>query len=485
MAQYPFHKVIWSEGLLVSPQHFQQTDRYHDSHLDFRVQPLVPYGWGAIDLKIEFNIDRYQKNGVLQVTRFSGVLPSGATINIPDGDDMPDSRTVKLQDVSSTTTDVYVAIPTDQPDGLNYHMDCETLKDTRYVAKFVKCVDETDTENTQEIVIAQKNLKILFGSELNDTYERIKIAELVKQTDGSIIINPDYVPPCLVFSASAHLSSVLQDLVHRLTDMSTALSVARHPHGKHTARETHLETLWVLSILNSAIAVLHHFNHIHQIHPEVVYRSLLQLAGQLDALSATSHIGMLPAYDHENLAVCFGLLNQMIDILLKEVPMPLSGRVTIIELEEAKSAEGYTVLRNEAPLDEQLLTHDYHLYLVVEATAIDHDRQKVLLDLLPDMITVAAFEQIDDYIERAYGLRVTHVHQPHAAPPKPGATYVRLEKSGSTWDRIRSSRRLAIYMPREFEREFQRIDVDLMIIHEANAPREQVLEDGDGHDLSQ
>ncbi len=32
------HKVIWQEGMLLRPQHFQQSDRYHDDQLKARTR---------------------------------------------------------------------------------------------------------------------------------------------------------------------------------------------------------------------------------------------------------------------------------------------------------------------------------------------------------------------------------------------------------------------------------------------------------------
>ena len=34
------NKVIWQEGMLLRPQHFQQSDRYYDAQLKLRTQKL-------------------------------------------------------------------------------------------------------------------------------------------------------------------------------------------------------------------------------------------------------------------------------------------------------------------------------------------------------------------------------------------------------------------------------------------------------------
>ena len=41
-------RVIWSEGMFMSPQHLQQLDRYHEAHVGARVGALFPYDWGLV-----------------------------------------------------------------------------------------------------------------------------------------------------------------------------------------------------------------------------------------------------------------------------------------------------------------------------------------------------------------------------------------------------------------------------------------------------
>ena len=45
-------KTIWSEGMFLRPQHFQQHDRYMEAHIEERCSPLRPYAWGVRELEI-------------------------------------------------------------------------------------------------------------------------------------------------------------------------------------------------------------------------------------------------------------------------------------------------------------------------------------------------------------------------------------------------------------------------------------------------
>jgi len=46
-------KVVWSEGLFLRPQHFQQQDRYLHQFVESRVGPLQPYAWGVHEIEVD------------------------------------------------------------------------------------------------------------------------------------------------------------------------------------------------------------------------------------------------------------------------------------------------------------------------------------------------------------------------------------------------------------------------------------------------
>ena len=47
------NKVIWTEGMFLQPQHFQQHDRYTLSQELQRSNAQQPYGWGYLSLSLD------------------------------------------------------------------------------------------------------------------------------------------------------------------------------------------------------------------------------------------------------------------------------------------------------------------------------------------------------------------------------------------------------------------------------------------------
>ena len=46
-------RVVWSEGLFLRPQHFQQQERYLEAYVQGRAGGLRPNSWGLLELEIE------------------------------------------------------------------------------------------------------------------------------------------------------------------------------------------------------------------------------------------------------------------------------------------------------------------------------------------------------------------------------------------------------------------------------------------------
>ena len=47
-----YRKIVWNEGMLLTPHHFQQSDNFHEELLNSRIASLVAYEWGILDLQV-------------------------------------------------------------------------------------------------------------------------------------------------------------------------------------------------------------------------------------------------------------------------------------------------------------------------------------------------------------------------------------------------------------------------------------------------
>ena len=80
------NRVIWSEGLFLRPQHFQQNVRYLEQYVEGRSGGLRPSAWGCDSLTVDQDMLRI---GKVAISSAKGVFPDGTPFNIPDDDPPP------------------------------------------------------------------------------------------------------------------------------------------------------------------------------------------------------------------------------------------------------------------------------------------------------------------------------------------------------------------------------------------------------------
>src|SRR6185369_8023612 len=99
------NKVVWSEGLFLQPQHFQQQDRYFEQYVEGRCRGLVPYSWGFTELEIERD---WLRVGKFALRRAAGVFPDGTPFRMPEDEPVPPPL-----EVDSKVRDqvVFLAVP--------------------------------------------------------------------------------------------------------------------------------------------------------------------------------------------------------------------------------------------------------------------------------------------------------------------------------------------------------------------------------------
>jgi len=70
-------KVVWSEGMFLNPQHFQQQERYFERYVNGKCNAYGAYGWGVQQFEIDQEL---LKLGKISVSSAGGVFPDGTPI---------------------------------------------------------------------------------------------------------------------------------------------------------------------------------------------------------------------------------------------------------------------------------------------------------------------------------------------------------------------------------------------------------------------
>src|SRR6478672_812490 len=265
-------KVVWNEGMLLTPQHFQQWDNYHEELLNSRFRAISPYEYGVLDLQINREA---VANGNFQVNRCFAVLPDGLMINLPETDAVPDLRPVGDHfHPEKEKLGVHLAIPARKMGAANFQANgAKPDANLRFLQEGALVRDETSGTNEQPLAYARSNLRIIFDDELRDGFTTIKIAELERTTTGQLSIAENYIPPVLKVSASQWLVNMLRQLVEILITKSSSLGEQRRQRNASLADFTTAEVavFWLLHTVNSYVPTMAHLFKTPLVHPEKLY----------------------------------------------------------------------------------------------------------------------------------------------------------------------------------------------------------------------
>jgi type VI secretion system protein ImpJ len=433
-------KVLWTEGLFLTPHHFQQWDRFYEELVNSRLRTLSAFSWGAEEL--EFNVDALQ-NGVFEILRCRAVLPDGLVLNIPEIDEPPASRDFTASfPASSQNLAVYLGIPALRPEAANLAAE-ESSSDSmaRYSSKVASLPDENTGENRMPVTLATKNLRLLFGEDALQNHVALKIAELRRTSEGRVALEEMFIPPALSLTAAKPLTDMVRRLYEILCAKSATLSEQRRQRGQGLADFTSSDTanFWLLHTVNSYIPLVMHYHHVQRIHPEQLYLTMAQLAAELTTFVIDAGPADLPKYLHAEPTRTFVELDRRLRVLLETV---IPTRCVSIPLERTKES-----LYVGRIVDDRLLTHA-EFFLAVSARMPETQ----LIERVPRKSKIASIDTISYLLGQALpGVPLREVQVPPGpVPVRMGFKYFRLEKIGTYWDTISASRSICLYFPAEF-----------------------------------
>jgi type VI secretion system protein ImpJ len=433
-------KVLWSEGMFLTPHHFQQADRYYESLITRRFNSVRALGWGVCRLQV--NSDALA-NGEFVLSKCSAILPDGLTVETPDLDPLPPARPIEgFFDAKRNALGVYLASPLARAGTVSFSPDgAADGRPTRYHRRSLAAADENSGGNEREVVLAAKTLRILFDGEPPDDYVTLKIAELSRSASGKFVASEAYVPPCLFLSSSPQLVAYLRRILEMISAKSSDLAAQRRQRSAGLVEFTMSEAanFWFLHTVNAMIPVLMHHHNNPDVHPEEVFLSLARLAGELFTFSGEGHPKDLPQYSHDAVGASFSAMEKKISDLMGTI---IPTKCAPIPLEKTRESLFTGKLR-----DDRLLEGQFYLAVMAEVP-----EEKIIREV-PLKAKVAASDRVDQLIAAALrGIVLRHLPAPPSEiPVQPGRQYFQVDKSGDHWEAVKKSRSISFYIPPEFK----------------------------------
>ena len=432
-----YHRVVWSEGMLLGPHHFQQAERHLLGEMDYRFHVAVPFAWGVRRIAIDEDALRNRR---FQLRELEAVLPDGAAVRLPGIDPVPTGRDLESAfGPERSSLDVFLALPDNRPGIPRTRLPgTDGVTDSRYVSEGLPLHDENAPGPETEVLVARQNLHILVSGESLDGFTTLPIARLKKTEAGLPFLDPDFAPPSLSIQAAGPVPGIVVSVLENLSAKADVLaSQTRQGGSKVQFGTSDVLLFWQLHTVNAVIPVLAHYRNHPDMHPVHPYLALARLAGALCTFASDRRAREVPGYDHENLGRTFRALEKMVREL-SEISAPTRfDRVHLEKTEDGALLKGDVV-------DQRLFGSGYHWYLAVTGNlAEDRIRTEV-----PAKVTIGASHNVEFLVRMALrGVPVTHTAvPPNDFPIKAGHVYFRLENHGETWDTIAEARSIALYL---------------------------------------
>jgi len=431
-------RVLWSEGLFLQPQHFQQLERAFEALVDARMLGAISHPWGFTHLRLD---ESALQGGCIAIASARGLLPDGTPFAIPDEHDAPPPLEIAAD---APPGEVHLALPRARAGVPEFSLDAAPVSPgLRFVGQIESVADAgAGRSEPIEMIVGQPNLRLLAHDAPRVGLCSLALARVVeRRAGGAVALDPAHLPPALACRAVPRLQGLLGEAAQRVRQRAEALAARLHPALAAGAGAGEFGTLSMLQIVNRLDAALAHLLGLDLLHPEQFYATLAPAVAELATFSEgrQRRPPVLPAYAHGQLQQCFDPLMAALRDLLDEALHPHA-----VALALTQRAPGLYTAR----LDGAMRTDQSALILTARADLPAEELRR----RLPAQVKIAAPERLRDLVR--LHLPALPI-EPLAAPPPrmpflAGHLYFEVVLADALWPAIADAAVLALHLGGEF-----------------------------------
>lgn len=422
---------LWTEGMFLGPQHFQQHDRFLLDTVSQLAQAVSAYLYGVVELEIDTSA---LVEGKFAIKQASGLFPDGTPFNLPETAALPEPVIV-----DSTCKDAVVslAIPFENQQDKDAAETRTKGSFSRYILKDSNVRDRhsLDSEAEETVFTGELWTRLSLNDNDHTAFHTIPLARISeKREDDRVIIDSMFYPCSMNIKASAALSSQMNDLqslvTKRIQDLSANL-------GRVTASDTsQLDQLLLLQILNRFKPLLKHINTAHSIHPEMLYRELMKFAAEMCTIThSNKQAPEYPEYLHRDQYRCFEPLLDNLRLSLNWIPDKTTEAIPVQHVK----AGIYT-----ASIKNRDLFETSRFILAAKAkTSPDEISQR-----LPRQTTISSKSRLRDLVEaqsRGIGIKPV-INIPNSIPMYENYVYFDMHTDDALWQEVSQSGDVALHI---------------------------------------
>jgi type VI secretion system protein ImpJ len=429
------NKVVWTEGMFLQPQHFQQHDRYLEYQLRQRLAATIGYPWGFSSIVVD---DAALALGKLSLSSAQGILPDGNAFSVPGNDAAPAALDVPAD---ARNERVVLAVPLQRP-GI-VESDAEQAAGSmgpRYQVAEVSVGDSnTNIDRDASVQVGRLNLRLMLERDAGEGFATLGVARVVeRRADNKLVLDAQYIPPMLHAPGHAILDGYVRELCGLLHQRGEALAARLAQPGRGGVGE--IADFLLLEAVNRSQPLFMQFQQRSVLHPETLYAACLSLAGDLATFRDKRRPPAFPEYLHDDQARCF---RPVIDDLRQSLSMVMEQTAIPIELQDRKYGIRVAIIA-----DTDLQRHANFVLAVASQIPGEALRAR-----FPTQVKIGPVERIRDLVNLqlpGVALRPLPV-APRQIPYHAGFNYFELEtRNNDLWKQLESSGGLAMHIAGEF-----------------------------------
>lgn len=423
--------LFWGEGLFLRPHHFQSVQRQAFEQAQLAQQWANPFSYGLHRIQIDADS---LSNWRVSLSECHVRFKEGTQMRFPEDAHVSPVEIPKSSFQSADSkVRVYIGISELRRGAANTSED--QGGSARYLIHRQDVEDENVPGNPQQLEYRKLNPRILIGEEATQGYDAIPILQLKlgATAEAPPVIDKSYIPPLLVKEAWSAMEGFVRSVYDRLgaTAEQFAQQMADRGVAFASGHKEDLERILHLHAVNTALGGIAHLPFQPGIHPFTVYTELCRAVGCLAIFRKRRRIPELPQYDHDNLAVCFHKLRELLDVQPEQ--QTDYDRIPFV-------SEG---LQMSVRLKSEWLEPSWAFYIGVESEA-NASRVSELLSERELGMKVGSAEDVDKIYNRGRrGVRIMGVAEPPRAFPRSNWHFFRVDREGA-FDSVEQSLNLGI-----------------------------------------
>ncbi|HEY9027595.1 MAG TPA: type VI secretion system baseplate subunit TssK, partial [Burkholderiaceae bacterium] len=425
-------RVIWSEGLFLRPQHFQQLERSVEMLVEARAAGMFSPGWGLSSLRLE---EEALKIGRLAIKSARGVMPDGTPFSIPEEYAAPLALEIGTE-VKDTV--VHLALPLVRSGMPEFAVDAGPATAlARFVGEDLRVEDNVQgIGDPADMKLGQLNLRLMLDEDPRTGFCSIAVARIIeRRSTGQLVLDESFIPPAIDCRGFARLQDYLIEARNLVRHRADTLAARLNQSQQKGVGE--IGDFMMLQVANRYDPWFTHLSERDALHPEALYAALVQAAGEFSTFSdrRKRRARVQAIYRHEDLKNTFEPLMFDIRELLTEVINPNAVPIPLQE----RAAGLYTGM---VPDPELLRNAQFVL-------AVNADKPgEFVRSRFPSFVKIGPPDKIRDLV-RLHLPAIAVEPLPMAPPRMPfyaGYTYFQLDRSGDLWKQLDVTKVIAMHI---------------------------------------